>query len=312
MPLHRLTGITLAVHDVAAASSFYTDFGLEPLGDGRFATLDGGEQLRLVQAPRRRLAQVGIGVDDHDDLDRLQSSLAAGGFEHERAGEQIRLRDPGTGLQVVLEIAPRLTQSAHPMPAMNTPASVDRPNDRADGAFRHGPVQPRRLGHVVLGSTDLDGSYRLFVDAIGFKISDEVGGRARFLRCSEDHHNLFLQAAPIDFLHHTSWEVDDVDDVGRGASSMLRADPTRHVWGLGRHNVGSNFFWYLRDPAGNFAEYYSDMDVIVDDELWDASVWDPAEHPVKAWGPPHPKGFFRPPTEAELLAPEEFTMGLHT
>jgi hypothetical protein len=29
--------------------------------------------------------------------------------------------------------------------------------------------------------------------------------------------------------------------------------PERHVWGLGRHYVGSNFFWYLRDPAGNFS-----------------------------------------------------------
>jgi hypothetical protein len=38
--------------------------------------------------------------------------------------------------------------------------------------------------------------------------------------------------------------------------------------GLGRHHAGSNFFWYLKDPAGNFSEYYSDMDCIVDDQLW--------------------------------------------
>jgi hypothetical protein len=42
----------------------------------------------------------------------------------------------------------------------------------------------------------------------------------------------------------------------------------RHVWGLGRHYAGSNFFWYLKDPAGNFSEYYSDMDRIIDDQLW--------------------------------------------
>lgn len=29
-----------------------------------------------------------------------------------------------------------------------------------------------------------------------------------------------------------------VDEVGRGATEMLRADPDRHVWGLGRHFVG--------------------------------------------------------------------------
>lgn len=47
--------------------------------------------------------------------------------------------------------------------------------------------------------------------------------------------------------------------MGRGATAMLEADPDRHSWGLGRHFIGSNFFWYLRDPAGNFSEYYSDM-----------------------------------------------------
>lgn len=69
----------------------------------------------------------------------------------------------------------------------------------------------------------------------------------------------------MNFLHHTSWQVEDIDEIGRGATAMLENDPDRHVWGLGRHHVGSNFFWYLKDPAGNFSEYYSDIDCIVDD-----------------------------------------------
>jgi hypothetical protein len=55
-------------------------------------------------------------------------------------------------------------------------------------------------------------------------------------------------AAPVPFLHHTSWQVDDIDDVGRGPTAMLEDHPERHVWGLGRHHAGSNFFWYLKDP----------------------------------------------------------------
>jgi hypothetical protein len=43
------------------------------------------------------------------------------------------------------------------------------------------------------------------------------------MRCSTDHHNLLVQQAPLNFLHHTAWEVDDVDEVGRGATRMLRA-----------------------------------------------------------------------------------------
>ena len=54
------------------------------------------------------------------------------------------------------------------------------------------------------------------------------------MRCSTDHHNVLVLAAPVSFLHHTSWQVDDVDDVGRGAQAMLEGRPERHVWGLGR------------------------------------------------------------------------------
>ena len=74
---------------------------------------------------------------------------------------------------------------------------------------------------VVLGSTDQDASQRFFLDGLGFKVSDTVPGLAAFMRCSSDHHNVLVQQAPVSFLHHTSWQVDDVDDVGRGATAML-------------------------------------------------------------------------------------------
>jgi catechol-2,3-dioxygenase len=150
----------------------------------------------------------------------------------------------------------------------------------------------------VVGSPDAPASRRFFVDAVGFRVSDEVPGLgASFLRCSTDHHNLLVQAAPVAFLHHTAWEMDDVDAVGRAAAQMIAADASRHVWGLGRHGIGSNFFWYLRDPAGNFAEYSSDLDVIADDEAWRVAASSGA-HPLAAWGPPVPRDF---------LAPEDIT-----
>ena len=131
------------------------------------------------------------------------------------------------------------------------------------------PSRPRKLSHVVVASPDAAASQRFFVEGLGFRVSDAVPALgASFLRCSTDHHNLLVQPGPIAFLHHTAWEMDDVDAVGRAAATMLAADASRHVWGLGRHGIGSNYFWYLRDPAGNFAEYSSDLDVIADDEAW--------------------------------------------
>lgn len=44
----------------------------------------------------------------------------------------------------------------------------------------------------------------------------------------------------MQYLHHTAWEVSDVDEVGRGATAMLDGHPERHAWGMGRHHIGSN------------------------------------------------------------------------
>jgi hypothetical protein len=147
---------------------------------------------------------------------------------------------------------------------------------------------------VVIGSTDAVATRRFFVDGIGFVVSDEAPAiQAAFLRCSTDHHNLLVQPAPVDFLHHTAWEVGDVDEVGRGGARMIDGRPERHVWGLGRHALGSNYFWYLRDPAGNFAEYYSDLDVIENDAAWDNQAVG-GGNPLAAWAPPAPGSFIAP------------------
>lgn len=301
MGLHRLTRITIGVPDVAASSAFYEEFGLTPTGDSTFATLDGGEQLRLVAAPRRRLLELGVGVDDPDDLDRIAAGLAGVGVDVEHADGRVEAVDPGSAVKVVVSVAPRLVQADVPAPAVNGPGRVERVNVRAAAIEREARVRPRKLGHAVVGSTDQAASERFFIEGIGLKVSDTVPGLATFMRCSTDHHNVLVQQAPVPFLHHTSWQVDDIDEIGRGATAMLAADPSRHVWGLGRHHIGSNFFWYLRDPAGNFCEYYSDLDCIVDDALWKPQVWEGAKG-LFNWGPPPPPSFLKPDDLAELMA----------
>lgn len=244
MALHRLTQIVMGVPSVEETAAYYTDFGLLPrsAGDHIFSTVDGGEQLRIVHSERRRLLQLGVGADDPDDLDRVAASLTALGVTVQRTGTGVRAADPGTGVTVHVEVAGRYHQAPAPAPAYNTPGADTRIGQRAPGILRENPVRPRKLGHVVLGSTDQELSHRFFQQGIGFKVSDTVPGLAAFTRCSTDHHNVLVQQSPVAFLHHTSWQVDDVDDVGRGASAMLEKDPARHVWGLGRHYIGSNFF----------------------------------------------------------------------
>ena len=102
-------------------------------------------------------------------------------------------------------------------------------------------------------------------------------------------------------LEHSEALGQGLLDIGRAAKAMLEADPARHVWGLGRHFIGSNFFWYLKDPAGNFTEYYADLDCIVDDQLWQPGVWQGMQS-LYSWGPPPPPSFLSPDDLAELMA----------
>ncbi|WP_030980315.1 VOC family protein [Streptomyces sp. NRRL S-1824] len=300
MALHRVAHITIGVPNVADTSAYYADFGLTDLGDGRFATADGGEQLKVVHAARRRLEELSLSADDSDDLGRIGSALDRLEVPFVRESHCLRAVEPGTEVTVTVEVQPRIVQPAAARMPCNAPGRIERTGERAPGVLREGPVRVRRLGHVVLGSTNQEASQRFFTEGLGFKVSDQAPGAA-FLRCSTDHHNVLVQQAPISFLHHTSWQVDDVDEVGRGATRMLEGHPERHVWGLGRHQLGSNFFWYLKDPAGNFSEYYSDMDCIVDDQLWTPGIWEDARVALYNWGPPVPPSFLRPEDLAAMM-----------
>lgn len=300
MAIHGLQKVTLGVPELETTAEFYEDFGLTRTTGYSFATTDGGEQLTLVQRPRRRLVEAVFAVDSPDDLSRVASSLARIGIRSRPAADALATEDPGTGTGIVLQVVDRLVQVPVPAPVYNGPGRFDRVGLRAPSLLRTERVRPRRLGHFVLGTTDFDVSYRFFTEGLGFKVSDLVRDVGVFLRCSSDHHNVLVQRAPVPFIHHTSWQVDDVDDIGRGAMTMLAEHPERHVWGLGRHYAGSNFFWYFKDPAGNFAEYHSDMDCIPDDAIWTPQMLEGAKG-LFDWGPPPPPSFINPEDLAELM-----------
>jgi hypothetical protein len=189
MPLHRLTQIVMGVPNVEQTAGYYAEFGLLPTTGGEsnertFATVDGGEQLRIVPSGRRRLVRLGIGADDPDDLDRVAAALAAIDVAAERTDISITAVDPGTEVAVRVEIAARYAQQPVPGPTYNAPGVDARIGQRAPGILRDQPVRPRKLGHVVLGSTDKEFSQKFFQNGIGFKVSDTVPGIAAFMRCS--------------------------------------------------------------------------------------------------------------------------------
>jgi catechol 2,3-dioxygenase-like lactoylglutathione lyase family enzyme len=300
MSLHQLRSVTIGVPDPGPVADYYTEFGLSRDDDRNLSTVDGGRQLTIEPSATRRLVELTVAVDDAGDLDSVRATLAAAGYEPTTGDDCVSSVEPVTGVRVVLTIAPRLEQAATARDPVNGPGRIERSARRADAVLRTGRVRPRRLGHAVITTTDVAATSRYFTDLIGFKVSDYIGSVGTFLRCSTDHHNLLVLQAPSVYLHHTAWQVDDVDDVGRGAMAMLAEHPERHVWGLGRHHAGANFFWYLRDPAGNFSEYYADLDVIPEDAEWMPEVH---EGPlgIYNWGPPPPASFLQPEDQIPLV-----------
>jgi catechol 2,3-dioxygenase-like lactoylglutathione lyase family enzyme len=301
MSLHRLRQITVGVPDVAGTSGFYDAFGLTPLRPGAFETRDGGEQLRLVRSPWRRMEHLSVAVDDADDLDRVAAALSGEGIEHILSDVQLDVREHHTQINVSLVVEPRRATPTHPTrPPVNAPGAVERINAPAETVIGANPVQPSQLSHAVVGTPNFAASMHFFVDLLGFQISDALDGIIAFTRCSDVHHNLAIQATPAPFLHHFAFEVDTADDVLRGGSNMVDADEGRHVWGVGRHAIGSNWFWYLRDPAGNFVEYTADLDRITSQDLYVPKQWAGKEY-LYAYGPPVPDAFLEPADAAEIF-----------
>lgn len=110
MALHRLTSVTIGVPNAAETVAYYADFGLADLGDGTFATIDGGRQLTISRAPTRRLVDLTVGADDADDTGRIAAGLEGLGLAVTREGDTVSAREPVTGLLATVEVSPRLEQ----------------------------------------------------------------------------------------------------------------------------------------------------------------------------------------------------------
>jgi len=140
-------------------------------------------------------------------------------------------------------------------------------------------------------TSDVARSLRFYTDVLGLRLSDYSGEFIAFTHGahSSDHHLLAFAKSDGPGLHHSSWDVSTFDEVGLGMQQMIdRGYPDG--WGVGRHVIGSNYFRYVMDPWGSFAEYSYDIDFIPADVDWQA-----ADHPpddlIYVWGPPMPDYF---------------------
>lgn len=306
MSLHRLVSMRVGVPDPEALAGFHREVGFTVHDTGEVASPDGGTQVHIEEAPFRRLLAVTLGA--HHEADLTTVAERAGGLGlavATTANGTVQVTDPASHVRFEVQVAPPLASPAPSSPARveNRPGDAPRRNLRAPGVSEVARP-PRRLGHLVIGTPRPETTRAVLVDGLGFKVSDEFPGVISFLRCSTDHHNVALVHSPVPILQHYSWECDDFDHVGHTATTLLDADPSRQAWGFGRHFIGSNTYWYLRDPSGSFLELYSDMDVIDDDDAWESAGRTPVApaHVANVWGPRIPLEFIAPSDLPQLEA----------
>jgi catechol 2,3-dioxygenase len=152
-------------------------------------------------------------------------------------------------------------------------------------------VQPRRLAHMLVFTRDIPQAIKFYGEVLGLRLSDRSGDMIAFMHGihGSDHHMIAFVKSEGPGLHHLSWDVSSINEIGIGAMHM--ADQGFAAgWGLGRHVLGSNYFHYVRDPWGSYAEYSSDIDYIPVDHDWKGGDH-PPEDSFYVWGPVPPQDF---------------------
>jgi catechol 2,3-dioxygenase-like lactoylglutathione lyase family enzyme len=294
--VHSLHRFVFTVPDLDEAARFYTAFGLDVRRDGQRIDLytfghphRWGSIYRAAGPKKLQYVSFAAYPEDVDTLKRHLGTLGIRTTEpHPLADEAgVWFRDPdGTAVQMLdaAKASPDTKESSEPR-------TVPPGKGAAPSRSTAGTVRPRRLSHILLFSSDVLRSARFYSDSLGLRLSDRSADIIAFLHGahSSDHHMLAFAKSEGAGLHHSSWVVPDVDEVGLGMEQMVAAGFSEG-WGVGRHVIGSNYFRYVRDPWGSFAEYSAGIDFIPADVEWQA-----ADHPLAdsfyVWGPPPPDYF---------------------
>ena len=285
--------------DLGACEAFLSDFGMQ-------AVTRTPDQLRMrgaSAAPFIYWAQRGkhsryLGaafcVGSAADLVRMEQEAGARRLPPDQlaGGEGVELLDPaGNRLWLIhgqARVAP-LSLRAPLHPHTNSVGHTARVN-----AAVRAPLEPAtvaRLGHVVMQTVDFPVMAHWYMRHLGLIPTDvqylEDGSpNLAFFRLDlgatpADHHSFVLAGGIEDKYEHSAYEVVDLDALGQGGN-VLRQNGHRHMWGIGRHILGSQMFDYWYDPDGMEFEHYTDGDVFTADHethyvpLELSSIW--------AWG----------------------------
>ena len=293
--VHSVNRFVFSVPDIDEACAFYTAFGLDVRGSGDRLDLYAfghphcwGSIVANGQPKKLQYVSFGIFAEDRAAFKRkfAQCGSVAPHPLSDGAGLWIQDAD-GTPLQIVVapKVSPSRKSQPAPQPAV-APGKGAAPSRRSAGV-----VHPRCLSHILLFTPDVPRQIDFYTRVLGLRISDTAQGIVGFLHGAHasDHHLVAFAKSNAAGFHHSSWDVGSVHEVGLGAETMKDRGYARG-WGMGRHVLGSNYFYYVRDPWGSYAEYSYDIDFVPADLDWPAADH-PPEDSFYVWGPSVPDDF---------------------
>jgi len=281
-----LFGYGLEVPDVDVARKFYGAFGLQQTHANGLLALSSRQEtadvLILAGGAHKRLHHLSFAVLQ-TDMPRFFDHLCQQGvapvtppFGEIRPG--FWFQDPwGTWINLT------------PVQSVRTESTQEtRASTRIGRHFwreLNRDVRPNRLGHLLMFTPDWEKSQTFFEQTLGLITTDRAAGKTAFMsggRGVRDHHCFGLINGTHRGFQHGSFQVDSIDDIGFGALQMAQAGYTEG-FGVGRHALASNLFFYVRDPWGSWVEYYADMDKI--DDTWQAQDWKELPYIWPQWAP---------------------------
>ena len=212
-------------------------------------------------------------VADEDDLKRLAKLPGASSIEtidEPGGGKRVRLTEPnGYQIEVVAGMA-RLAPIKTERDLLN---SGSEPQRRAGRVMRlsKSPTAIQRIGHGVLATPKVKETVDWYRNTLGFIRSDDVyagekeniiGSFNRIDRGEDyvDHHVFFAVHNEKTGLTHVSYEAHDIDAIFQDHQYIKSLGKYEHMWGIGRHLLGSQVYDYWSDPWGRVHERWADTD----------------------------------------------------
>lgn len=306
----------LRAPDLDLMEEFMTDFGL--VRSERTDTAlymrgtDPDHHIHVTELGEPGFIGLAFWAASEEDLhilsDQAEGASKVHDIDEPGGGKRVTLTDPN-GL--IIEVVHGIEELA-PLEVRQLTYNTGFERYNRTGKLQRVPMQAssvKRSAHCVIKTPNVRTSNDWYQKHLGLRTTDEIYVEQKddllaiFNHCDVgeeyvDHHTFLCVKGERAGFNHLSFEVHDFDDVQAGHQYLKKRERWTHVWGIGRHFLGSQIFDYWRDPWGRIHEHWTDSDMINKDHV---PILVSAEEGLSnQWGPDFPPEFLDDPEKHAL------------